>query len=124
MIKRLTKAVLDKATGKSPDLTLRSSQWPKVRRQHLQLQPLCQICGTSDKVEVHHIVPFSVDPSLELQPSNLISLCESKQPGLICHLTVGHLGNYKDVNANVVADCQALSGFFTKLCASRSGKNI
>ena len=120
MLKRLLSAALDVAAGKTPSLKLRSNQWPKLRRAHLALQPLCQVCGGSDKLEVHHIMPFHLDPSLELQPTNLISLCESKKPGLLCHLAVGHLGNYRDVNPDVVADSGVLRGFFSKVCLARA----
>jgi len=119
MLKRLIKATLDVAAGKTPSLKLRSNQWPKVRRAHLALQPLCQVCGGSDKLEVHHIKPFNEHPELELASFNLVSLCESKKPGLICHLAVGHLGNYRDVNPDVVADSGVLRGFFSKVCLAR-----
>lgn len=77
----------------------RSSQWPKVRKQHLAKQPCCQACGSCKKPEVHHVVPVHVDPSKELDPENLITLCDK-----YCHFTFGHLMNYKSWNPTVVRD--------------------
>lgn len=82
----------------------RSSQWPKVRSLHLKHQPYCQNCGKKKLVgmQVHHIVPFHIDPSKELSFTNLITLCDNPR----CHLDKGHLGNFKSWNVNVVEDCK------------------
>ena len=55
-------------------------------------------------LEVHHIVPYHKNPNLELDSSNLITLCESKSYGIVCHRSVGHIGDYKKTNPNVVED--------------------
>lgn len=104
------KTVVDYVKGKSPDLKARSSEWPKVRREHLKMFPKCAVCDGRSKVEVHHIVPFHVDRSLELNPSNLITLCESKKHGINCHLFVGHLGNYSKASRNPVILAKAMGG--------------
>lgn len=102
MIKHLTDIVQGKATIGSK----RSSRWPAVRREHLKKFPTCAVCGGSKKLEVHHIKPFYMDSSLELEPTNLITLCESKSFGVVCHLFFGHLGNYKNVNNNIAEDAK------------------
>lgn len=79
----------------------RSSQWNTVRKEHLKYQPECQACGRTKDVEVHHIEPFHINPSKELDPTNLITLCSKS-----CHLTFGHLMDYKSWNKDVVSDCQ------------------
>ncbi len=84
----------------------RSSKWPAVRKQHLGLNPACAVCGGTKKVEVHHKKPFHLHPELELEPTNLISLCEAKKNGINCHLFFGHLGNFKGVNPEVEGDAQ------------------
>lgn len=66
----------------------RSTEWPRVRRNWLKLHPVCEACGSQTDVEVHHVVPFHVDRSLELAAENLISLCESI--GSQHHLRLGH----------------------------------
>jgi 5-methylcytosine-specific restriction endonuclease McrA len=53
-------------------------------------------------LEVHHKIPVSVDPSRELDETNLITLC--MYPTQKDHFHVGHLGNWKDYNRNVVKD--------------------
>jgi len=58
------------------------------------------LCGGTKAVEVHHLIPFSIAPDLELDPHNLITLCERKKYGINCHLLVGHLGNYRRFNSS------------------------
>ena len=83
---------------------LRSSKWSDVRNQFLKQNPTCAICGKTDKkvLAVHHKQPFHLHPELELDPSNLITLCESA--GMHCHITFGHLGNFKSFNINILDD--------------------
>lgn len=104
MIYRQLKRVKDVVQGKAPSGATRSSRWPTVRKHFVKANPTCAACGGADKLEVHHIVPFHIDPILELEPNNLISLCESDSYGVVCHLTIGHLGNYKKHNPDVRED--------------------
>jgi len=62
------------------------------------------VCGGKEKLEVHHLQPFHIKPDLELDPNNLITLCESKNHGINCHLFIGHLGNYKSINDTAQQD--------------------
>lgn len=92
-------------SDKVPAGTARSVHWPAARTAWLKDNPTCRVCGAHDNVEVHHKVPFHISPSLELNPSNFITLCESKSvAGINCHLLFGHLGNFKSYNANVEHD--------------------
>ena len=68
----------------------RSPQWPKVRAKHLEIEPQCACCGRTNELQVHHVVPFNVDPALELDPDNLITLCAVG--GENCHFRLGHGG--------------------------------
>jgi 5-methylcytosine-specific restriction endonuclease McrA len=45
----------------------RSPHWPAVRKKHLEQFPNCAVCGGTEKVEVHHQIPFHIDQSLELR---------------------------------------------------------
>jgi hypothetical protein len=99
----LTK-VKDVLQGKASVTQSRSPQWPAVRKKHLAEHSSCAVCNGKRKLEVHHKQPFHKYPELELDPSNLITLCEDWSYGLNCHLLVGHLGNYKDINTNVDKD--------------------
>lgn len=53
----------------------RSSEWPRIEREHLKLQPRCAACARSTRLQVHHIKPFYIYHELELDLSNLITLC-------------------------------------------------
>lgn len=103
MIKRLIRALKDVVVGKP--LAVRSSRWEKVRKGHLKLFPMCAACGCNIDLQVHHIVPFHIDRSLELVPSNLITLCEGKGEHK-CHLNIGHLGNFRKENPEVIEDAK------------------
>ena len=96
--------IKDVLQGKAPLRAKRSPHWATARRLHLKSNPTCAACGDTNKLEVHHIKPFHEYPELELEPSNLISLCESRSYGIICHLLIGHNGNYRLINPNVVED--------------------
>ncbi len=77
----------------------RSPKWSSVRKEHLNSQPTCAACGRSKKLEVHHIEPVHCNPDRELDPSNLITLCDNP-----CHFLFGHLMDYKSWNKDVVND--------------------
>lgn len=100
----IIRKIKDRLQGKAPAGSKRSSRWPTVRKAHLAEHPECAVCGGTKKCEVHHVHPFHLKPELELDPTNLITLCESKSNGITCHLTVGHLGSYKSFNKDVKED--------------------
>jgi 5-methylcytosine-specific restriction endonuclease McrA len=81
----------------------RSGHWPKVRDEHLLIEPVCQLCGGNKLLNVHHIVPVSFDKSKELDPKNLITLCEGAHH-INCHLLFGHLGRWASMNSSVRED--------------------
>ena len=103
-LKDIMKTVRDRMQGKAEKGQRRSSKWKHVRHNHLLEHPECECCGRKTELEVHHIIPFSVAPDKELDPDNLITLCESKKNGINCHLLLGHLGDYKRFNPNVKSD--------------------
>ena len=111
----IIKHLVDAAKGKHPLSSKRSSHWPTVRKHHLEMHPTCAVCGGKDKLEVHHQKPYHLHPELELDPDNLITLCESKANGVNCHLLFGHLGNYKSFNVDV----RALAADWLKRIANR-----
>lgn len=78
----------------------RSSKWAEVRKQHLKEHPSCIACGRDRKLEVHHKTPVHISPELELDLSNLVTLCADP-----CHLLFGHLMNFKSYNKSVIEDC-------------------
>ena len=99
IMQRYITAVKDVLQGKP--FSLRSSKWFEVRDLFVKSNPTCAACGGNIKLQVHHMQPFHLHPELELDSTNLITLCES---GTKCHLEIGHLGNWKNFNPNVVQD--------------------
>jgi hypothetical protein len=57
-------------------------------------------------------VPYSVDRSRELDPSNLLTLCATP-----CHLVHGHLMSWRRWNASVAADAAA---YLARLVAAKT----
>jgi hypothetical protein len=103
---RVIQHISDVISEKTSIKKLRSPQWASVRSAHLKKNPTCAACGGDKKLEVHHIKPFHLYPELELDPTNLMTLCESWKKGVNCHLMFGHLGNYKSFNEKVSDDTQ------------------
>lgn len=94
--------------------TNRSPQWPGVERKFRKTQSTCAACGCTTRIQVHHVKPFHMHPELELDPSNLISLCMGPNE---CHLKIGHGDNFKDANPNVREDAAAALADPTQLPA-------
>ena len=92
----------------------RSPKWPKVEKQFLKNNPVCIAClpgQQSGGPQVHHVFPFHYcialgRPDLELDPRNLLTLCETEEgkPGENHHLMLGHLGDFKEGNLKVRED--------------------
>lgn len=90
--------IFDRCSGKVLLGQKRSSKWRKARKEYLKEHPTCECCGSKKRLEVHHIVPFSLDSSLELIESNLITLCRKH------HCFVGHLMSWLSFNKDVKTD--------------------
>ena len=83
----------------------RSPQWQRVRKEHLLREPACAACGHKGRgLQVHHIKPFHLHPQLELDPRNLITLCELR--GRDHHLLLGHLNAWESYNEHVRDDAR------------------
>jgi 5-methylcytosine-specific restriction protein A len=109
--------IKDAVTGKAPLTAKRSPKWITVRAKFLKENSSCAACGGKNNLNVHHIKPFHLYPELELEPSNLITLCECNQKGINCHLLVGHLGNFKSINPYIFQD---LKVWFKRFTGKRS----
>jgi 5-methylcytosine-specific restriction endonuclease McrA len=91
--------------------TKRSSHWPAVEHKHLKDHPTCEACGGNIHLQVHHRKPFHLFPELELEPTNLITLCMEQPKD--CHIKLGHGGNFKAYNPNVDTDVAAVKAHFS-----------
>lgn len=105
-MKQIITNIIHRVQGKIPKGSKRSREWPKVRSEVLKCHPNCAVCNGVKKLEVHHIVPFHLDKTKELDILNLIVLCEAKDKGINCHLAFGHFGSYKSHNENVREDAK------------------
>ncbi len=98
------KELIRRFVSDQPNYEGRSLDWPKVRDKFLREHPACALCGKKDDpkdpLEVHHIVPFHMEPAMELDETNLITLCRPH------HLLAGHLMAWKSYNRNVRNDCE------------------
>lgn len=81
----------------------RSPDWSEVRDKFLSLNSKCASCGGEEKLQVHHIIPFHVNETLELDEKNLITLCMGKNE---CHLSIGHGDSWKCYNPHVKEDAK------------------
>ena len=72
----------------------RSPKWPEVMHAFRAEHPNCVICGkggNDQEINIHHVRPYHLFPELELDPSNLITLCNHS----LHHLWFGHYGNFR-----------------------------
>lgn len=71
----------------------RSPQWRGVRDKFARAHPDCAFYKCSElttKRQIHHLEPFHINPSRELDVTNLVSVCPKH------HLYVCHNGNFQD----------------------------
>ena len=104
--------LLTRNIRKDPMEPRRSPRWEEARREFVRQHPQCEVCActASGELNVHHIIPFDVAasggrPDLELDPRNMITLCEGTQDH---HLVVGHLGDSQSYNRHVRNDARRL----------------
>jgi 5-methylcytosine-specific restriction protein A len=72
-------------------------EWFRVREEFIKENgAYCRVCGKTQKLNVHHIVPFHINPDLELDKNNLIVLCTNRPVN--CHYLFGHLLDWKAYN--------------------------
>lgn len=91
----------------------RSGEWGRIQDEHLLREPACRACGyKGKKVQVHHIKPFHLHPDLELEPDNLITLCQAR--GKYHHMLLGHLNYWSSYNADIEEDIKLFYGMSSK----------
>lgn len=90
-------ALVGKLLGEGP----RSSKWPGVEHAFLRGHSSCAACAGKLRLQVHHKQPFHLHPELELDPSNLMTLCMGPNE---CHIRIGHGDDFKMYNPNVIVD--------------------
>lgn len=76
----------------------RSSDWDRVRSEHIRRHPECAVCKKVGKIisnDVHHILPFWRYPEFELLADNLVTLCRKH------HFEWGHFFDWKSYNEEI-----------------------
>lgn len=104
--------------------TKRSPQWRHIQQDFLSRNPVCAICGSKEKLNVHHKKPFHLHPELELDESNLITLCMSKKE---CHLLIGHGDNFSCFCPNLdtyVKEYERGEKTFEELCITAKKERV
>ena len=80
----------------------RSSKWRKIRAEYIKINPVCEVCGKKrtlfNSLEVHHVIPVSIDKTKELDDNNLITFCREH------HFLFGHLRYWKSYNKEAKQD--------------------
>lgn len=80
----------------------RASGWAKFAHEWLLEFPTCWACGGIVLCVPHHIIPFHVDPSHELDRKNLMTLCGAH------HIWIGHLGDFRSWNVDALKDASTM----------------
>jgi hypothetical protein len=96
----------------------RSSHWPAVEKAFRKVHPQCVCCLVKSvtHIQIHHRFPFHYcvalgRPDLELDPRNLITLCEGpNKSSPDHHELIGHLADWKSSNIDVANDAIVFRG--------------
>lgn len=87
--------------------SIRSPHWPEVQKAYHLAHPNCIVCGTKgtllNPINIHHLVPFHKDPTKELDPTNLRTLCRAH------HFLFGHLMKWASWNVDLDVDARIWS---------------
>lgn len=105
----------DRLVGKVPLNKRRSPKWGATRKAFLKDHPLCEVCGKSKGLEVHHKEVFFLSPEKELLETNLIVLCRKD------HLFCGHLNSWRSWNCKVSEDARRWNN---KIVSRPEGVNV
>lgn len=85
-----------------------ADKWEEFRHKYYKSYPeICKACGEKIHIDLHHIIPRHINPSLIFTTSNLIPLCRS------CHFHIGHLLHWDYYNPSVVSDSKLLRHHLT-----------
>lgn len=76
-----------------------------MRNEYIKNNPRCIACLEDDpkKLQVHHLIPYSLYPEGEYDQENMATLCK------ICHLLLGHLKNWCSYNPTCLSDCRIMA---------------
>jgi 5-methylcytosine-specific restriction endonuclease McrA len=99
---KLIRDIKDRLSGRVPPGTKRAGGWHTLQKKVIANVGKCEACPSKKKLEVHHVLPFHLNPERELDVTNLIVLCRR------CHQFLGHLDDWKAYNPFVRKDAEIL----------------
>ena len=106
--------VREKRKGRSP-------HWHAVEAAWLAKNGFCAACGCRVRLQVHHVRPYHLDPALELDLKNLLTLCMGPNE---CHLKIAHGGDWRSYAPDVRELASAvLSGTIPRRQAEAQAKS-
>lgn len=75
-------------------------QISKAKKQYIITHQECALCGSTNCLECHHVIPVHIDINQATNFDNFITLCDSNNNS--CHRWFGHFGNFsKFYNVNI-----------------------
>ena len=57
----------------------------RAKKVALKRDKVCQVCGTDEELEIHHLYDLSTHPELASDPDNLVATCRT------CHYAKFHI---------------------------------
>ena len=82
----------------------RSGKWKNIAYNYKKKNGKCAVCGKTEKLVVHHKIPFHMNPEKELDENNFVVLCENRPVN--CHYLFGHLMDWQGYNPNINEDVE------------------
>lgn len=97
----------------------RSPEWRELRNEFIRENPRCAVCDSESDVQAHHVKMYKFWPNLELDKTNLVTLCTSKRLGFNCHQMIGHGGSFKYYNPFVKEDIASVRSILANCSKDR-----
>jgi 5-methylcytosine-specific restriction endonuclease McrA len=88
-------------------------RWRKTRNGYIRDHNVCEACGTTKQLQVHHIKPWHLFPMLRYVYENLITLCGA------CHFRFGHGLNWKKWNPKIRELCVTIKPLRSRILDGR-----
>ena len=90
---------------------------------HVEIDPVCNVCGSTRELGVHQIIPLFDDPSRLFDHSNYVTLCSSKKWGIYCGWVAGYGCLSDHVNPWVLEDIKVLRKIADPEYVKKHGKS-
>ncbi len=102
-----TPLTMEENSSWEPDMW-QDAMYEFVVKRHKIIDPVCNVCGSSEGLVVHQIVPLFNNPFLMFEHSNYVTLCYSRKWGFDCRTLAGFGGRDYQENPWVMEDIKVL----------------